>query len=82
MEPNYVIILDFCTGSLNIIELTAEELKAAEVYEDFESFLYTIEEKYGFSVNNCNWMVAENLDIYCYKSGKEVSHAELGVGNV
>lgn len=48
MEPQYVLILDFCTGVLNIIKLTAEELRESENYEDFEDFLSTIEEKYGF----------------------------------
>ncbi len=53
MEPKYVIILDFCTGTLNIIKLTEEELKASEKYDDFESFLSTLEDKYGFRLNNC-----------------------------
>lgn len=43
METNYVIILDFCGGYLNIIHLTEEEKKESEKYEDFESFLSTIE---------------------------------------
>ena len=60
MEPKYVLILDFCVGCLNIIKLTDEELRESENYEDFESFLSTIEEKYGFRLNNCQWMVTEN----------------------
>lgn len=47
MEPNYVIILDFCGGYLNIIHLTEEEKKQSEEYEDFESFLSTLEESMG-----------------------------------
>ena len=43
MEPKYVLILDFCVGCLNIIKLTDEELRESENYEDFESFLSTIE---------------------------------------
>ena len=63
MEPKYVLILDFCVGCLNIIKLTDEELRESENYEDFEDFLSTIEEKYGFRLNN--------LDIYCYQNGEE-----------
>ena len=50
MEPKYVLILDFCVGCLNIIKLTDEELRESENYEDFESFLSTIEGKYGFKL--------------------------------
>lgn len=77
MEPQYVLILDFCTGVLNIIKLTDEELRESENYEDFEDFLSTIENKYGFRLKNCNWMTTENLDVYCYQNGKEVDYAEL-----
>lgn len=65
MGPKYVLILDFCVGCLNIIRLTDEELRESENYDDFEDFLITIEGKYGFRLNNCQWMVIENLDIYC-----------------
>ena len=77
MEPQYVLILDFCTGILNIIKLTDEELRESKKFDDFENFLSTIEEKYGFRLNNCQWMVTENLDVYCYQDGKEVDYAEL-----
>ena len=69
MEPKYVLILDFFVGCLNIIKLTDEELRESEEYEDFESFLSTIEERYG--LNSCQWMVTENLDIHCYQNGEE-----------
>lgn len=75
MEPRYVIILDFCGGYLNIIKLTDEELKESEKYEDFESFLSTLEEKYGFRLSNCQWMTTETLQVYHYEDGKEVDHA-------
>lgn len=75
MEPRYVLILDFSAGCLNIIELTDEELKESENYDDFEDFLSTIEDKYGFRLNDCNWMVTENLSIYRYENGKEVEDA-------
>lgn len=71
MEPNYVIILDFCGGYLNIIHLTSEEIKASEKYEDFESFLSTLEDKYGFRLSNCQWMTTENLQVYHYENGTQ-----------
>lgn len=71
MEPKYVLILVFCVGGLNIIKLTDEELRESENYEDFESFLSTIKERYGFRLNSCQWMTTENLDIYCYQNGEE-----------
>ena len=75
MEPKYLIILDFCVGSLNIIHLTAEEIKESEKYEDFESFLCTLEEKYGFRLKDCQWMTTETLQIYRYENGEEVDYA-------
>ena len=75
MNPNYVIILDFCGGYLNIIHLTAEEIKESEKYEDFESFLCTLEEKYGFRLKDSQWMTTESLNIYRYENGKEADHA-------
>ena len=72
MEPKYVIILNFCIGALNIIKLTEEELRESENYDDFESFLSTLEEKYGFKLNNCQWMTTENLNIYWYENGQEI----------
>lgn len=72
MEPKYVLILDFCVGCLNIIKLTDEELRESEEYEDFESFLSTIEERYGFRLNSCQWMTTEELNICRYENGREV----------
>lgn len=77
MEVKYVLILDFTIGCLNIIELTDEELKASEEYEDFSVFLSTLEDKYGFRLSNSQWMTTETLSIYRYKDGKEVADAEL-----
>jgi hypothetical protein len=72
METNYVILLDFCGGYLNIIHLTAEEVKASVMYEDFETFLSTLEEKYGFRLKDCEWMTTETLQIYRYENGREI----------
>lgn len=68
METNYVILLDFCGGYLNIIHLTAEEVKASVMYEDFETILSTLEEKYGFRLKDCEWMTTETLQIYRYEN--------------
>ena len=72
MEPKYVIILDFCVSALNIIKLTEEELLESENYDDFESFLSTLEEKYGFRLSNSQWMTTETLNVYWYENGREV----------
>ena len=77
MEPRYVIILDFCIGALNIIRLTDEEVKESERYDDFENFLSTLEDKYGFRLNNCQWMTTENLNVYWYENGQEVSREQF-----
>lgn len=77
MEPRYVIILDFCIGALNIIRLTDEEVKESERYDDFENFLSTLEDKYGFRLNNCQWMTTENLNVYWYDNGQEVSKEQF-----
>lgn len=77
MEPRYVIILDFCIGALNIIRLTDEEVKESERYDDFEDFLSTLEDKYGFRLNNCQWMTTENLNVYWYEDGQEVSREQF-----
>ena len=77
MEPRYVIILDFCIGALNIIRLTDEEVKESERYDDFEEYLSTLEDKYGFKLNNCQWMTTENLNVYWYENGTEVSKEQF-----
>lgn len=77
MEPRYVTILDFCIGTLNIIRLTDEEVKESERYNDFEEYLSTLEDKYGFKLNNCQWMTIENLNVYWYDNGQEVSREQF-----
>ena len=77
MEPRYVIILDFCIGALNIIRLTDGEVKESEKYNDFEEYLSTLEDKYGFKLNNCQWMTIENLNVYWYDNGQEVSREQF-----
>lgn len=75
MYPNYVIILDYAGGILNIIHLTADEIKESEKYDDFSDFLHTLEDKYEFRLKDCEWMTTETLNIYRYENGKEVDNA-------
>ena len=77
MEPRYVIILDFCIGALNIIRLTDGEVKESGKYDDFEEYLSTLEDKYGFKLSNCQWMITENLNVYWYNNGQEVSREQF-----
>ncbi len=77
MEPRYVIILDFCIGVLNIIRLTDGEVEESGKYDDFEEYLSTLEDKYGFKLNNCQWMITENLNVYWYNNGQEVSKEQF-----
>ena len=77
MEARYVIILDFCIGALNIIRLTDDEVKESEEYDDFEEYLSTLEDKYGFRLNNCQWLTTENLNVYWYDNGQEVSKEQF-----
>lgn len=61
METNYLIILDYSCGELIKIKLTDEEKRQSDEHEDFESFLYTLEEKYKFKVSDCLWMTCETF---------------------
>lgn len=74
MEPRYILLLDYNSGSLCIIRLSENELKASEQYNDFEEFLATLEYRYGFRLKDCNWMTTESLTIYRYENGKEISN--------
>lgn len=75
MEPNYLLILDYAGGNLNIIHLTAEEIKESDKYDDFTDFLHTLEDKYEFRLKDSEWMTTERLNIYRYENGKEVDQA-------
>ena len=59
METNYIIILNFSVGEVIRIRLDKEQLEESEKYDDFETYLETLEEKYGFSLKDCQWMVTE-----------------------
>lgn len=67
MEPNYLIMLDYCTGHIIKIKLTEEEKSKSETYEDFEDFMRTeLQDKYQFSTKDVCWMTAEVLDERMY----------------
>lgn len=67
MEPNYLILLDYCTEQIIKIKLTEEEKSKSETYEDFEDFMRTeLEDKYGFRTSDVCWMTTEELNQRTY----------------
>ena len=60
MKTNYIIILDYSVGEVIKIKLTQEQIKESENYDDFESFLSTLEEEYNFRLKDCLWMTIES----------------------
>lgn len=65
METNYIIILDFSTGEVIRIKLDKKQKEESEKYENFEDYLETLEDRYGFRLKDCHWMVTEN---YCERN--------------
>ena len=66
METNYLILLDYSVGELIKIRLTEQEKIESESYQDFEEFIYTLEDKYNFRLSNCSWMCCEVLSERSY----------------
>ena len=66
MDINYVVLLDCSVGEVIKIRLTEEEKIESESYEDFEEFIYTLEDKYNFKLFNCCWMSCEVLSERSY----------------
>lgn len=67
MEPNYLILLNFCVGEIVKIKLTDEEKQISESYEDFETFIRKhIEDKYAVRLKDCEWMTLETLSERTY----------------
>ena len=60
-QTKFVLLLDYAGGTLIKIQLTEEELKEVEKYEDFEDFLYTLEDKYEFRLRDCEWMSVNEI---------------------
>ena len=63
MEQRFIVILNFDpqSGEILKIRLTDEELAESEKYEDMESYLSTLEEKYEFDLSNAVWMATSEL---------------------
>lgn len=59
METNYIIILEYSVGEVIKIKLTPEQIKESRKYDDFETYLSTLEEKYDFRLKDCLWMCTE-----------------------
>ena len=66
METNYLILLDYSVGELIKIRLTEQEKIESESYQDYEEFIYTLEDKYDFRLSNCSWMCCEVLSERSY----------------
>lgn len=66
METNYIIILDYSAGEVIRIKLTPEEIEESEKYDDFGTFLSTLEEKYEFRLKDCLWMTTETYQERSY----------------
>ena len=61
MKANFLILLDCSVGELIKIRLTEQEKIESESYQDYEEFIYTLEDKYDFRLSNCSWMSCEVL---------------------
>ena len=63
MEQRFIVILNFDphSGEILKIRLTDEELAELEKYEDMDSYLSTLEEKYEFDLSNSVWLATNEL---------------------
>ena len=63
MEQRFIVILNFDpqSGEILKIRLTDEELAESVKYEDMETYLSTLEEKYEFDLSNAVWMATSEL---------------------
>ena len=66
MKANYLVLLDYSVGELIKIRLTEQEKIESENYEDYEEFIYTLEDKYDFKLSNCSWMSCDVLSERSY----------------
>ena len=66
MKTNYLVLLDYSVGELIKIRLTEQEKIESESYQDYEEFIYTLEDKYDFRLSNCSWMCCEVLSERSY----------------
>ena len=63
MVQRFIVIFNFDpqSGEILKIRLTDEELAESEKYEDMETYLSTLEEKYEFDLSNAVWMATSEL---------------------
>ncbi len=63
MEQRFIVIFNFDpqSGEILKIRLTDEELAESVKYEDMETYLSTLEEKYEFDLSNAVWMATSEL---------------------
>ena len=61
-----LFVLLASVGELIKIRLTEQEKIESESYQDFEEFIYTLEDKYDFKLSNCSWMSYEVLSERSY----------------
>ena len=66
MKANFLILLDCSVGELIKIRLTEQEKIESESYQDYEEFIYTLEDKYDFRFSNCSWMSCDVLSERSY----------------
>ena len=52
----HIVILDYIYTRIIKIKLSEKQIKEASKYDNYEEYLTTLENKYGFMVNNCDWM--------------------------
>ena len=61
-----LFVLLTSVGELIKIRLTEQEKIESESYQDFEEFIYTLEDKYDFKLSNCSWMSCDVLSERSY----------------
>lgn len=66
METNYIIILDYSIGEVIKIRLDRQQIEESERYDDFESYLSILEDKYNFRLKDCLWMCTERYNERCF----------------
>jgi hypothetical protein len=66
METNYIIILDYSIGEVIKIRLDRQQIEESERYDDFESYLSALEDKYNFRLKDCLWMCTETYNERCF----------------
>ena len=78
MKYNYLILLDYSTGEIIRIKLSEEQKRDSEKYDDFEEYLMTLEDGYGFRLLDCSWMAVERLQETVYGFWHSEQEGRLG----